>query len=160
VNAVSNRDLPLEARGFGAVYAWTPSTGLSRSDTARPVFRSDREQDYRVRIETVTGCVTVDSLLVRMFPSSEVYVPRAFSPNGDGHNDLLEVFLVGIREVRYFRVFNRWGQLVYETTGRMQLWDGQVRGVRQPADSYVWMADCVTEEGVRIVRRGQVVLIR
>jgi len=160
VNAVANRDLPLEARGFGAAYAWTPSTGLSRSDTARPVFRSDREQDYRVRIETVTGCVTVDSLLVRMFPSSEVYVPRAFSPNGDGHNDLLEVFLVGIREVRYFRVFNRWGQLVYETTGRLQLWDGHVRGVRQPADSYVWLADCVTEEGVRIVRRGQVVLIR
>jgi gliding motility-associated-like protein len=160
VNAVSNRDLPLEARGFGAVYAWTPSAGLSRSDTSKPVFRSDREQDYRIRIETVTGCVTVDSLLVRMFPSSEVYVPRAFSPNGDGHNDLLEVFLVGIREVKYFRVFNRWGQLVYETSGRLQYWDGQIRGVRQPADSYVWLADCVTEEGVRIVRRGQVVLIR
>jgi len=160
VNAVRNSPLPLEARGFGVQYRWTPSVGLNRYDTARPVFRHDSEVDFRVRIETVTGCVTVDSLLVMMFPGSDIYVPKAFSPNGDGHNDRLEVFLAGITEIVYFRIYNRWGQQVYETRSPVQPWDGVSRGVPQPSDTYVWVVEGITESGSRLVRRGQFVLIR
>jgi gliding motility-associated-like protein len=160
VNAVSNLPLPLDSRGFGVQYRWAPSVGLNRYDTARPVFRHDSEVDFRVRIETSTGCVTVDSLLVRMFPGSEIYVPKAFSPNGDGHNDRLEIFLAGISEISYFRIYNRWGQQVYETRTPVQPWDGVSRGVPQPSDTYVWVVQGLTETGSRLVRRGQFVLIR
>lgn len=160
LNAVRDIPLPLEARGFGVQYRWTPSIGLNRYDTARPVFRHDSEVDYRIRIETSTGCVTVDSLLVMMFPGSDIYVPKAFSPNGDGHNDRLEVFLAGITEIGYFRIYNRWGQLVYETRTPLQPWDGVSRGVPQPSDTYVWVVEGLTVSGSRVVRRGQFVLIR
>jgi gliding motility-associated-like protein len=104
--------------------------------------------------------VTVDSLLVMMFPGSDIYVPKAFSPNGDGHNDRLEVFLAGIAEISYFRIYNRWGQSVYETRSPLQPWDGVSRGVPQPSDTYVWVVEGLSVSGSRVVRRGQFVLIR
>jgi gliding motility-associated-like protein len=160
LNALRNSPLPLEARGFGVSYRWSPAAGLNRLDTLKPIFQSDKEQDYQIRIETSTGCVTIDSLMVFMFQKSDVFVPRAFSPNGDGHNDRLEVFLAGITEVKFFRIYNRWGQLVHETRSPIKPWDGSSKGQAQPSDTYVWVVEAVPESGGRVVKRGQVVLIR
>ena len=56
-----------------------------------------------------------------------IYVPNAFTPNKDGLNDLLKPFMIGIRELKYFRIFNRWGQLVFETQDPNNGWDGRIK---------------------------------
>ena len=85
---------------------------------------------------------------------------RSFSPNGDGHNDVLDIFMIDIRVLKWFRVFNRWGQLLFETNDPRQRWDGSFKGVKQPADTYVWIAEAEGLNGEAILRRGQCVLLR
>lgn len=160
VNAVKNNNTPVQARTFGSNYLWTPSMGLSSSSVDNPIFNDNREIDYSIKIETNAGCITYDSLLVRIFVIADIQVPKAFSPNGDSHNDNLDVFLIGIKQLNFFKVFNRWGQLVFETTDERKRWDGTVKGVKQPAESYVWIGEGEDLKGNKILKRGQFILVR
>ena len=160
INAVKNWNTLLQARTFGINYLWTPSIGLNNPRISNPIFNHDQVSDYIIRIQSKAACVTYDTQQVRMFVKSDIQVPRAFTPNGDGHNDKLDVFLIGIAEFRFFRVFNRWGQLLYETKDVNRRWDGIFNGVKQPLETYVWTAEGVAEDGKIISRRGQTVLIR
>gem|GEM_PF-1536919 len=160
VNAVANSNSTVKARNFGKEYLWFPSTGLRDPRRQQTSFYHDQPLEYTIRIKTAAGCVTNDTLLVRMFKQADILVPNAFSPNGDGHNDRLDIFPVGLREFRYFRVFNRWGQLLYQTRLAEQKWDGTFRGVQQPLETYVWIAEGVSDRGEMIIRRGQTILIR
>ncbi len=160
VNSVKNNNTPLQARTFGSSYLWTPSMGLSSSSVDNPIFNYNREIDYSIKIETNAGCITYDSQLVRIFVIADIQVPKAFSPNGDSHNDNLDVFLIGIKHLNFFKVFNRWGQLVFETTDERKRWDGTVKGVKQPAESYVWIGEGEDLKGNKILKRGQFILVR
>jgi gliding motility-associated-like protein len=87
-------------------------------------------------------------------------VPEAFSPNGDGSNDKLQFFAVGISSFTVFRIFNRWGQLLFESFDENNYWDGTFNGVLQHIDSYVWIAEAIGTDGKQLKRRGQSILIR
>ena len=89
-----------------------------------------------------------------------MYVPTAFTPNGDGLNDIIKPLLLGMRGLNYFRVFNRFGELVYETAEREKGWDGVYKGKPQDHGTFVWMAQGVTYKGQTITKKGFVVLIR
>ena len=160
VNTLINTNTSLSARPFGNQYLWEPSVGLNNYTIARPLFNYDKDTEYTIRIGTASGCETVDTVRLRMFNSSDIYVPSAFSPNGDGANDRLDVFLVGIKELIMFRVFNRWGQLLFETSDPRQLWDGKFKNVEQPLETYVWIAEARDYNGQIIKKRGQTILIR
>jgi gliding motility-associated-like protein len=150
----------LQARPLGTFFTWVPSTGLSNPFSANPIFQHNETINYNVTIESTTGCVTVDKVLVRVMRKMDIEVPTAFTPNGDGHNDLLDIFAVGITKFRYFRVFNRWGHLVFETSDLTKLWDGTNRGIEQTTDTFVWTAEGIGVDGSIIRKRGQTVLIR
>jgi hypothetical protein len=90
----------------------------------------------------------------------DIQVPTAFSPNGDGHNDLLDVFTIGLKKFNYFRIFNRWGQLIFETNDLRKKWDGTYHTVKQPLETYVWMGEGIDQLGKVVFKKGQVVLIR
>jgi gliding motility-associated-like protein len=165
VTALPNTALPLTARNIGTNYLWTPATGLSSNSVINPVFNFNLTVQYTIQIRSAAGCVTVDTLLVRVpaaLPPTniDILVPRAWSPNGDGRNDQLSVFLVNMRELKYFRIFNRWGQLVFETNSNGQGWNGFFKGQAQPADTYQWIAEGVGNDGKIIKRAGNSVLIR
>lgn len=160
VNTLINSSTTLRARTFGINYLWQPSVGLNNPLIVAPIFNDDEENDYIIRITNAYGCVTYDSVKVRIFGFSDIQVPTAFSPNGDGHNDKLDVFLIGIKELTFFKVFNRWGQLMFETNDRLQLWDGRFRDKDQPLETYVWIAQGIGIDGKKITKRGQTVLIR
>lgn len=160
VNAVMNSNTQLIARNFGQQYLWSPASGLSNATLVNPVYNYNQETDYLIRIETAAGCVTFDSVLVRVFRQADILVPKAFSPNGDGHNDRLQVFLIGIKKLNFFMVYNRWGQLMFETTDPARLWDGTYHGQPQPLETYVWIADATGLNDEKIVRRGQTALLR
>lgn len=161
LNAVENRNLQLEARVFGgATYSWNPSTGLSSSLISNPIFNYNAEVDYIISITTGIGCIIRDTQLVRIFKEKEIYVPKGFSPNGDGNNDKIFPRLVGVRSLTYFKVFNRWGQLIFMTTNINEGWDGTYKGVKQPMEGYVWIAEGIDFDNNTIKRTGTFLLLR
>jgi gliding motility-associated-like protein len=90
----------------------------------------------------------------------DLWVPKAWSPNGDGHNDVLRPLLKNIQEIRYFRIFNRWGELVFETNVIGRGWDGIYKGKRQVLDTYTWTAEAVGLCGQTIKKSGNSILLR
>ena len=159
---IINRPATLNARTFGRTYLWSPDVQLNSPRLITPIITPAKQQQYTVTITTAGGCVTVDSVLVRVFPNINIYVPDGFSPDGDGRNDKLYPIPIGIREIRMFRVFNRWGTLVYDNknanvnTG----WDGTYLRSAQPMESYVWIAEGIDNDGNFIRRTGNTILIR
>ena len=161
VNAISGKDLQLKARAFsGASYLWSPGKGISSITSPQPVFNNTSPQTYFIRIVNAAGCVFTDTLDVRMFSSQEIFVPELFSPNNDDKNDKLNVFLVGITKLRMFKVFNRWGQLMFQLRNEADGWDGTYLGIGQPVGTYLWQAEGLDIEGKIIRRSGTTVLIR
>ena len=163
-----NVSLQLNAREPGLInnYTWHPPIGLNAYDRQDPVFRYDKNTEYTVRIDYGNDCPVTDTVLVllnRDNPSnctSGIYVPKAWSPNKDGHNDTLYPIPVCIREVKFFRVFNRWGQLVFETNILYQGWDGIFKGQPQVMDVYTWTLEAIGEDGKFHQKAGNSVLIR
>lgn len=158
--AAINLPYTLQARTFGTSVLWQPPAFLDNPTLVRPVFKSATEQAYTVRIETATGCITVDTQLVKVVPRADIFVPSAFTPNGDGRNDVLRPVLMGIKELRFFRVYNRWGQLLHETRIASNGWDGRLSGVVQPTGVVVWVAEAVGSDGQVYHRKGTCVLVR
>ncbi len=161
VNAVTGRDLEITARSFsGATYLWSPSFGLSSPLIINPIFNYNAEVEYLIRINTNNGCVVRDTLLVRIFKEKEIYVPKGFSPNDDGNNDKIFPRLVGVKSLNYFKIFNRWGQLLYQTSNPTEGWDGTFKGAKQPFESYVWIAEGIDIDNLTIKRTGTFLLLR
>jgi gliding motility-associated-like protein len=88
-------------------------------------------------------------------------VPNAFTPNGDGHNDYFKISAPGIETLNVFRVFNRWGQLVFDSPLSHSLgWDGTYNGKPLASGTFVWIVQGVDYTGKSLVRKGTVTLIR
>jgi gliding motility-associated-like protein len=162
VNAIKNVAQNLTARPGASTYQWTPANGLNNPNIESPVFLYDRPQEYLIRVLANNGCVNIDTLLVRMFASYSIYVPNAFSPNGDGVNDRIYPILVGNIQLKNFRIFSRWGTLLFETNNPSPSmgWDGRWNNANQPMDTYTWTAEASTQSGELIKRSGNFVLIR
>lgn len=158
--AVVNIVSALQARLIGDTVVWSPALNLSNSSIFNPLFIGTTDQFYTITIKTKTGCTTVDTLLVKVIKRADIYVPTAFTPNNDGRNDLLKPVLAGIKELRYFRVYNRWGQLIYETRSAQGGWDGNIKGRKQATDVVVWIAEGLGEDGKVYARKGTCVLVR
>ncbi|TAL41339.1 MAG: gliding motility-associated C-terminal domain-containing protein, partial [Chitinophagaceae bacterium] len=167
VTVLTNVPMPLQARNLGAGYSylWTPSAGLDFLNVKDPVFTYDKKIEYLIFITSATGCVTVDTLLVNidgpvLGSLPYVFVPKAWTPNGDGHNDKLFPFTLNISAIRYFRIYNRWGQKVFETNVIGQGWDGNFNGVPQGIDVYAWIIEAIGINGEKIKSAGEAVLLR
>ena len=162
VLAVKNKATQLSARFIanGYTYLWMPSTGLNNGVIQKPVFNASQEQLYRVRLTSAGGCITMDTVKVSVYDSSDIFVPKAFTPNRDGKNDLLQPFLVNITTLKFFRVYNRWGQLMFQTSDSKQGWDGMYNSKPQPIETYTWIAEGIDGNGTTIFRKGQTALIR
>ena len=108
----------------------------------------------------MAGCITTDTQLVKIARQVEIYVPTAFTPNSDGKNDYLHPIFRGVGEVRIFRVFNWWGQILFEGKTELPEWDGSFKGLPQPPQAVVWMLECVGLDGAVYSKSGSSVLIR
>jgi gliding motility-associated-like protein len=116
---------------------------------------------YVLVTATVNGKAIIYGSPARVyFAGINIYVPRAFSPNNDGTNDLLKPILVGIADFHYFTVYNRWGNIVFTTTDPNQGWDGTFKGVPQPVETYLWIAEGIDVNGRKIVAKGMTSLVR
>lgn len=159
-----NQPIPLHAIDVGnsgfTQYEWSPVTGLNNPSIQNPVAVLQESTTYTVVGSTPGGCEGKASITIKAFSASDLFVPGAFTPNGDGHNDLLRVIAIGIKEFFYFAVYNRYGERVFYTTDPSRGWDGTLNGQLQNAGVYVWMTAGVNYLGKRIDHKGTVILIR
>ncbi len=153
---------PLQLNATGSInYLWNPPTWLSNPTISNPVSLPKENIVYTVKVSDAQGCFDMDTINVRVFKvAPDLYVPTAFSPDADGVNDIFRPIALGIKSLEYFRVYNRWGQLVYTTTQIGAGWDGKLKGADQPLGTYVWYAEATDYLGKKIKKKGSVILIR
>ncbi len=156
--ALPNQPVQLGASG-APNYLWTPSTGLSNPTLPNPVVNIRTTQTYVVTGSTTIGCETIDSVTVFIVENELIQLPNAFSPNGDGLNDLFRLPLT-VTKLNAFSVYNRFGQLIFSTTNKRIGWDGRFKGKEQDPGTYVWMLDAYNIRGERKQLKGNIILIR
>lgn len=127
--------------GTGYSYVWTPTEGLSCANCGVVVAQPLVDTDYTVVISDSGGCFSIPSYYrFEVKPETTIDVPTAFTPNADGSNDFIFVRGWGIKSLIEFKIYNRWGQLVFETSDIKQGWDGQFNGKPQNNDTYTYHA--------------------
>jgi|GEM_PF-718929 len=161
----ANRPVQLNARSFEGInyrYDWQPAWGLDAYSVKSPVFTYNKTQVYYVNLISPEGCVTTDTLKVLVFDSAmvDLLVPKAFSPNGDGVNDIAFAYPAGLRQLEFFRIFDRYGRLVFETRNPALGWNGKYRNNDLPMEVYHWVARGVDFKGNTVHREGNILLIR
>jgi gliding motility-associated-like protein len=161
--AYAGDQFQLNATSSANIYIWSPATGLSNPYIANPVVTVDpigSDVLYQVTASTIAGCKGEGYVRIKVYTGPDIYVPTGFTPNSDGKNDKFTPFPVGIASINYFRVFNRWGQLLFSTNKLNDGWDGKFGGVEQPGGVYVWIAEGMTKGNKVISKKGTVTLIR
>ncbi len=153
---------PLQLNAAGAMnYTWSPPTWLNNTRSANPVSNPRDSIKYFLTGIDANGCSGTDSIIVRLYRVDEdLYVPTAFSPNGDGLNDDFKPILLGMKSISYFRVYNRFGELVFSSNQVDKGWDGIFKGKPQNVGTYVWMAAGITYKNQLRRKKGYVILIR
>jgi gliding motility-associated-like protein len=164
ISTVEKTPVRLSARNVGVTFLWTPATGLDHPNAASPMATLTHDQLYFVQIFTQEGCTVTDTQFVKVTTSSTndkvvAVVPSAFAPNGNNVNDRLRP-LGNLSKINFFRVFNRWGNLLYETNTLGEGWDGLYKGVMQPAETYFWTLSGVLSNGESVKTSGKTLLIR
>jgi len=157
------------ASAFANNYNWTATTGLNDPNSLRPtllvtssLFSANTQQvTYRLTATSDEGCVGSDDIIVKIFKvPPTIFVPNAFTPNGDGNNDNIKPILAGMQRLDFFRVYNRYGQLVFETKQIGRGWDGRVSGEMQGSAAYVYSAQALDYNGLTVKANGSFLLVR
>ncbi|GJM35460.1 MAG: hypothetical protein DHS20C18_44610 [Saprospiraceae bacterium] len=146
---------------------WTPSTNLSCSDCLEPEIIALEEGIYTIRIIDIFGCSEEASVELVIDPNVNVFMPTAFSPNGDGVNEYFTVFAneAQVTEVLSFQIFDRWGGQAFVKSAFLpnvpnQGWNGMARGKPAPTGLYVYMARLLLSTGDEVLIKGEIVLLR
>ena len=140
-------------------YSWKPTHFFNVADGFSVWGRIEKTGYVTLTVTNAFGCVAQDSLLFEPDACCAVYFPSAFTPNGDGKNDLFRPIYNGYHQFHVFRINNRWGQTVFESTNSDLAWDGKYNGEPQDMDVYYYYVkyDC---DGKTIVQSGDVTLVR
>lgn len=149
--------------GSNFTYTWTPvQTGLSCTACPYPVATTTDNMVYNVTVaDILPGCFqTLGSYSIYINPVSSLDLPTAFTPNGDGTNDVIYPDGWGIRKLNHFKVFNRWGQLLFETNQYKVGWDGTFNGAPQNMETYVYQVSVETYTNQTLSKSGTFKLIR
>lgn len=157
---------PVTTKGPFILWQWSPAIDLSCTACPDPSATIKKDITYHVVIENVFGCTAVDSINIRTFcESSQVFIPNAFSPDGDGVNDVLMVRAKGIEYINSFRIFSRWGELIFEKNNfppntPAYGWDGKIRGVTGPAEVYVYTAEVTCDNLQTYTFKGNISILK
>ncbi|PTM13349.1 MAG: hypothetical protein DA408_07005 [Bacteroidetes bacterium] len=161
--------LPIEPQttaGPGATFRWTPAATLDCTTCEKVVAKPLETTRYRLSVTNAAGCLAEDEMLVRVARKSHYFVPNAFSPNGDGHNDYFTLFAEAtVAEITYLAVYDRWGEQVFVRTNFLPNdeqtgWNGQVKAQPAAPGTYVYYAELKLIAGELIQVKGDVTLLR
>lgn len=158
--------LPAIASNDVVKYSWSPSDYLDCTNCQEPVSTPRTDINYVVTVQTQYGCLSTDTVSIKLIcAQSRVYIPNAFTPDGDRLNDIFYVKGKGIRSIKSMRVYNRWGQVVYETFNAnieepLRGWNGTYNGKMAEGAVYVYYIEFVCDTGELFARKGTITLIR
>jgi len=154
---------PYQLNGSGGIsnlqYSWTPAIGLNNPNISNPIAILNFDTRFYLLVSDSAGCEGRDSVFIRVYKDIGFYVPKAFTPNGDGINDIFRPIPVSISSIEYFRIFNRFGNKVFETTNVYMGWDGRFNNNKQNTDTYIYIIKGTTLDGKEVVLKGSFLLI-
>jgi gliding motility-associated-like protein len=147
-------------------YSWTPAFNLSCPVCRDPLVTTGRNMEFTLEVKNDGGCTSRDVISVFVTCNNgNLFIPNTFSPNGNGVNESFYPRGRGIAKIKSFRVFNRWGEVVFE---RMEFqpndaslgWDGTFKGRPLGPDVFVYTCDVVCENNIVLGYKGDVTLLR
>ena len=147
-------------------FFWSPELGLSCVDCLNPVVYPTDQITYQLTVVDLNGCTAIDQVTILVDKQRLVYIPTVFSPNGDGLNDRLTIYGgTGVENINYFRIFDRWGELLYEynnlpPNNELLGWDGYLDEIPLPSGVYVYVAEVLFFDGFTEKYVGDITLIR
>ncbi|GEO09137.1 hypothetical protein SAE01_16330 [Segetibacter aerophilus] len=147
-------------------WKWFPSQWLSCASCTEPLAAPKENITYSITATNEGNCTATDKVSINLIcNNTNVFIPNTFSPNGDGINDVFYIRGSGLFNVLSFKVFNRWGQLVYQKNGGgannpLDGWDGNLNGAPLQPDVYVYLIDVVCANNTIFPFKGNVSLIR
>ncbi len=165
ISAGSSTQLSPTASADVVNYRWTPPLQLSCSYCESPTATPKTTTTYTVTASNVIGCSATDEVTITILCSNNnVFIPNTFSPNGDGVNDIFFPRGTGLFSIKSFRVFNRWGNLMFARTNMTpndasQGWDGKYNGKLVMADVYTYMAEVYCENNTLLTINGNVTVV-
>lgn len=129
--------LDVKATGDELSYNWSPATNVNDINVQQPIVNPQRDVEYTVKAVSKYGCRNQDEVFIRVV--DDLYIPTAFTPNGDGKNDLWRIPFLDPSLDGEVSLFNRHGKLVYHAKADIIAWDGKVNGSLQPSGVYVYL---------------------
>jgi gliding motility-associated-like protein len=158
----------IPATYFGGVvsYNWNNPESLNCTDCPEPVASPKTDTRYKVSFVDTNGCRNYGNVQVVVFCNNDnVFVPNTFSPNGDGSNDIFYVRGRGLNRVKSLRVFNRWGQVVYEkmnfaVNDASAGWNGTYNGAKPVPDVYIYQMEVWCDNSTIVKFEGNIALIQ
>jgi gliding motility-associated-like protein len=144
-------------------YIWTPATGLDDPNSTNPIASPNQTTVYILTITDPHGCIFIDTLKIIVLEvfcfDPYVYVPNAFTPDGDARNDVLFVRSKMVTEMNLL-VYDRWGEKVFETNDINYGWDGTFPGKKCDPGVFVYYLDATCHNKAKYIKKGNVTLIR
>ncbi len=147
----------MDPQGNGIYFSWFPLLGLSDPVIANPLVMPEVNTRYYVQAATEWGCTALDSIDVFVSYDAYLDVPNAFTPRTDLNGEL-KILKRGAVNLKSYRIFNRWGHLMFETSDINKGWDGTLKGKMQPAGVYVYTIEAYMLNGRKITKQGNVTL--
>lgn len=161
IDAYDAETIQLNAKGNCSYFSFNPTTFLDDPTISNPTVTGlNTTVTYIVTGYTVNGCATTDTITINYDPGLVIEVPNAFAPNGGESNNTLQIIRRGDFELEYFRIFNRWGENIFETTDIEMGWDGRHNGDLQPIGTYVYDVRGKDKLGQTIHKNGTITLIK
>ena len=132
---------------------------MNDSHLVKPSVYPPADASYTLYVSSTVGCgVASDQVNIKVFDN--FHIPNAFTPNDDGRNEMFRVKIFDNYKLTHFRVFNRWGQLVFSAEGPNDGWDGTFKGDPQPGGVYTYHLEIQSPSRKKIIRKGTVLLMR
>jgi gliding motility-associated-like protein len=158
---VENKTATLSARSnIGNKYEWRPQLQLNNYGVRQPVFTGINDVRYFIDITDIHTCITTDTMQLMVLKKPGVYLPSAFTPNGDGKNDIIKPYLVRMKDLKKFVIYNRFGNIVFSTNQEGMGWNGMYQGRYLDNGVYVWIIEYTTIDGELKMEKGTITLIR
>src|SRR5690606_23544954 len=144
----------------GYLYQWHPAGTINNPIIPNPIAQPVEPTMYTVYVVGTNGCPNQDSVKIDIDYRDNLFVPSAFSPNGDGKNDVFRIFNLSFQKVMEFRVFNRYGQEIFSTVNPTEGWDGKWKGVPQDIGTYYYIIRVAFPDGYVETYKGNVTLVK
>ena len=158
---VKGESVQFNATG-GNNYLWTPSVYLNNPTISDPlgVYPDTGVYNYILKVVSAYGCEGYDTVQVWVVNQAAFFLPTAFSPNGDGKNDVFRPVAIGYRSISFFRIYNRWGQMVYFDHNITNGWDGTFEHKQCDIGTYYWQIGYIDRFGKEAYMKGDVTLVK